>query len=319
MAPPAKAGSQTVDALVFDLPGVYQFLGSVAMAVAIQNHTRLYWREYNDSKVINGIYKVFAWKGKPGWVEIDQDWEKIKATRTQNWDRYMASFLNQASKGAAEAVRYLEIMEEVKASAAEGVQMVFRDAQQINAEVIGETQTAINRLAAIKCGATISLALMSGGLAVVGSGLAVTASGVTLGYKITANVAKTLAEGKQAKIVAIDIGKGTAKEVGEEKVAQPILEWAVRWVATTPAALEAAKRFGLHDRTVGAIEEYSRQLAKAKAESLKRKLAGRMAERGAQMQANQMRYAAGAARIVPVLFAVKDIVEAVDEYQEDTQ
>jgi hypothetical protein len=314
--PPAP--SKSFSLYVVDLPGTYQFLGSVAMAVAIQTHTKLQWKEYNENKVINGVYRVMAWKGKPGWVEIDQDWEKIKSTRAQLWERYTNAFMSKAATGAAEAVAYLKGMEKVKASASEGVQMLFRDAQNINSEVIGETTKAIHRLAAVKAGATISIALMSGGLAVVGSSLAVQAGGVALGYKIVGHAVKSLEEAETAAGVAVDFGMATVGEVSEEKGVQPFLEYIVRFYSSSPAALEAAKRLGLHQKTVGAIEEYSRQLAKAKAESLKRKLQGRIAERGAQMQARQWQYAGYAARAIPVIFAVKDIVDAVDEYQEDT-
>ena len=317
-ATPTPAATRNVSIVVFDLAGTLQFLGSVAMSVAIQNHTTLFWKEYRDSRVLNAIYTVFAWKGQPGWVEISQDWEKIHATRNRLWERYMMAFLKKASTGPAAACTYLDRMESVKASAIEGVQWVFAEAQKINSEVIGETQTAIKRLAAIKCGAAVSIAVMSGGLAVVGSSIAVQAGTVALGYKVTGAVVKSLEEGKNAQVVAIDMGtlaKGVGKEVGEDKVAQPGLEYALRWLVTRPAAIEAAKRMGLFASINGAVNSYAEQLARAKAESLKRKLAARIADRNAR--------AAGMAggvvsRGVPVLFAIKDIVEAVDDYQSDT-
>ncbi len=314
-AAPVPTANRQVSVIVFDLAGTLQFLGSVAMSVAIQNHTTLFWKEYRDSKVLNAIYTVFAWKGQPGWVEISQDWEKIHATRNQLWERYMLAFLKKASAGPAEACTYLQRMEDVKAGAIEGVQWVFSEAQKINSEVIGETQTAIKRLAVIKCTAAVSIAVMSGGLAVVGSSIAVQAGTVALGYKVTAVVVKSLDEGKSAKVVAIDMGKGVGKEIGEDKLAQPGLEYALRWLVTRPAAIEAAKKLGLFASINGAVNTYAEQLARAKAESLKRKLAARIADRNARAAG----LAGGAvSRGVPVLFAVKDIVEAIDEYNEDT-
>jgi hypothetical protein len=303
--------------VVYDLPATLQFLGSVALAEAIQFNTTMQWKDYKDSTVLNVIYAAFlGFKGRPGWVEVEQNWSVIRQRQQELWLRHADTFLKKVHEGPLSTCLFLERMQEVKNSALQGVQAVFRDAQQINAEIVGETTQAINNLALIKCGATITLAVMTGGFAIAGSALVVQAGAVSLGYKVAAHFAKDLQQAKSAKAIAIDLGTHTGKEVGEDKLVQPGAEWTFRWLLTRPGTIAVAQKLGLFSNATGAIEEYSRQLANARTVARQAKLAGRIAGKQSGM-ATVMGTAA--TRIVPVVFAVKDIVEAVGEYQEDTR
>jgi hypothetical protein len=305
--------------VVFDLPATLQFLGSVALAEAIQFNTNMQWKDYKDSTVLNVIYAAFlGFKGRPGWVEVEQNWNVIRQRQQELWLRHVETFLKKLREGPHSVCLFLERMQEVKNSALQGVQAVFRDAQQINAEIAGETTRAIENLALIKCGATITLAALTGGLAITGATVAVVveAGAVSLGYKVAAHFAKDLQQAKSAQAIAVDLGKNTGKEVAEDKLIQPGAEWTFRWLLTRPGTIAFAQKLGLFGNATGAIEEYSRQLANARTVARQAKLTARIAGKQSGMAT-----ALGtvATRVVPVVFAIKDIVEAVDEYREDTR
>jgi hypothetical protein len=308
----ANAQKRVVVMATYDLPSVLQFLGSVAMAVAVQSHTVVEWRDYNDSKVLNAVYSVFAWKQKPGFVEIDQDWKKITAHRNQLWMNFTKVFFNKASSSPVDAAAYLEDLERIKAHALEATRQSFSDAARINADIAGEVGNTIRALATIKAGAVIVIAVTTGGLAIAGSaGLAASASTVGCVTSIGLSMAKNLQEAKTAQVIAVDIGGDSAKATGQNYAVQPFAEGAVRWLLTRPGTIEAASKIGLFQHTSGAVQEYARQLANARTPAKRAKLQGRL---------DMRRAGAGhlAARSIPVIFAISDVIGAVQEYQSDT-
>lgn len=297
---------------VYDLPSVLRFFGSVAMAHAIEAHTRLIWVDYKDSAVLNTVYKIFFWKGGPGFVEINQDWNVIQQRRNELWSRYTLAFLEKAKTSPDAAASYLETMEKLRDTSLVNVRGLFAEAQKINSEIIGQTTDTIKTLAAVKCGATITLTVLSGGLAVTAGGaIALQAGGVTLGYKVVGAVAKNLAEAKGAQAIGIDVGK----EVIEDKAVQPGAEYATRLLASRPAVVEAAMKMGLFPAAKGAIDELSRQLGNSRTVARVGKLTARIASR----QTGVATALAGTAgKAVPIVFAVKDVLGAIDEYSTDT-
>lgn len=308
-APPRR-----VVMLTLDFPEVLRFFGSVALAVAVQQHTSVEWRSYNDSKVLNAMYTVFFWKEKPGSVEVEQDWNKIRMKRDELWSKYLGVFLKKISESPRSGLEYAEQMEKLKTSTLESTRSVFGEVARINAEIAGDIAKTVKTLAAVKAGSVIFIAATTGGLAIVGSGLAASASTIGCVTSISLSVAKNMQEAKQAEVVAVDIGTDAGKALGGNYVAQPLGEGMVRWLATRPGVIEAATRIGLFKNATGAIEEYSRQLANAKTAAKKAKLQGRIDARQGVRRAGM----AKAARGIPVIFAINDIIGAVQEYQSDT-
>ena len=55
-----------------------RLLRTYALASAIQKNTRIEWKEYKESTVLNAVYFLMPWKEGPGWAEVNQDQQRIK-------------------------------------------------------------------------------------------------------------------------------------------------------------------------------------------------------------------------------------------------
>jgi hypothetical protein len=329
---PLRGNQSVVPTVCLNLYRTLRFLNSVALAVAIQRYTKIEWKEYRDSKVLNAIYTVMFWKGAPGTVEVGQNWTKIEQDRVALWRHLNETFFHKASLGPQVAIDYLEQMGKLRESALQSVQQTFQDASDINREIAGETGTAIKRLAAIKAGSTIALAGMTGGLALTGSGLALAAANVGFGYKIVGAVATNLASGKDAKVMAIDTTKDVGKEVGEEKVLQqrildPMAERAAHKIGARAAQsmTENAKIVAEAERRVQQLSvELARKTSSSKIAKLGRQIGRAETQKAEAMAATRQAGRLATAgtligRSVPVIFAVKDIVEAIEDYHKDVE
>jgi hypothetical protein len=301
------------------------FLHSVALAVAIQRHTHLEWKEDKESQVLNAIYRAMFWKGRPGVAEITQDWRKIEFLQDQTFDQYVRSFCKKLSEGPRAVISYLELLNGLRDDAVGFVKDTFADANQINAEIANETKEAVGSLAKIKLGSNVALAVMSGGIGVWGSGgMAFAATGVTLGSKVVGVVAKNLTSGKDAQAIAIDTGFGISKEVAMAG-SEHRLHTGAEYVQAR-ARLQVWKQIRNGATAEQKINVLSRDLARkvsnAKIAKLNRQI-GRaqiQVDKAAAGRVTASRLA-GATRLVgkaiPVVFAVHDIIEAVSEYRED--
>jgi hypothetical protein len=158
----------TVNTLVFEEDQVISFLESVARAKALERHVKIRWKDYDDSAVLNFIYTVMWWKGKPGSLEVDLgDQKQIEAKTATDTYGLLEMFVMEAALGAERVVRFLKGQEQVRKTCRQTVEAAFREVQTLSAEMIAETQRGIAKLAVIKCASPITLkvaALAGGGI-----------------------------------------------------------------------------------------------------------------------------------------------------------
>ncbi len=306
----------------FSLERVARFLWSVAHARALDRHTHASWVEYKESTVLNVVYTVLWWKAGPGTVEVSQNREAIKESTQTLFVQYFDTFIKTLPQGVNHVADYLNRMDQVRASALESVQNLFNEAQRINAEVIGQINQAIRDLAAVKLGATIVLAGMTGGLAVAGSGLALAAGSVNLGYSVTGAVVKNWASLKGAGAMAIDVGKELLKE-GVQQAATKGAE-----VVTAMGTMQAFLAAGKWDEAVQEVDKLTKEMAKKVSNKKKAKAGRKLGEaqaakgvaRKEMEQGVKLQQAGGKVlRAVPIVFAAIDIINAVSEYQDDVK
>lgn len=190
--------------LVLDTPQVMLFLRSVAYARASQARTRARWVEYEDSKVLNTIYTLMPWKGRPGWVEVDTGVQgEIEREAGREAARLFEVFLRKLAESPAAGVQFLEGMERVRDAALEGIRETFADAGRLNTAVIRETGDGIKSLAAIKLVSDVVIAFSP-------------AFAVSLGYAVATTVIKEWHKASEADAIAFQVTGEIAKEVGEE-------------------------------------------------------------------------------------------------------
>lgn len=308
------------------LEQVFRLLYSTAFAWAVQRNSHVKWVEYRDSRVLNFLYGVMPWKGRPGWAELDQNWQEIRRDTIDLFKGQVDVFLRKLDAGPKVVIEYLEQMEWQRNQAQQGWMSTLNEVHEINEGVMAETSRAIRNLALVKAASTIAIAVMSGGAAiVVGGSTAVAAGAVNFGYSVTAAVAKNLAQAKGAGAIALDVGIEGGKEAANQLSGKTAGAAAQR-----VEALGVVKVFletGKWQEAVKKIETLSVQLARkrssAKIASLGRKVAAAQVQattaRAGMTQGVKLIRAAGTLRAaVPVVFAGLDVLLAIKEYGEDT-
>lgn len=329
-----------VPLICYDLPTVSRFFRSVALSMAFQRHTSIEWVPYRDSAVLNAIYTVLFWKEGPGNAEIKQgSGAAIMQTTDELHERFLAAWVDKVFQGGPTAGNtYVNLMAGLRDDARQSVANVFREAQQINAAVINQTQDAIVTLARIKLAATVGVAVIGGAAGVafaLGAAGAGAAGGVTvlglqagtsaagfgltgLGYSVTNNIIKTWEQGPAAKVaaVSVDVGKYAASETGGHLAGQAV-ERAVTQQGRSAQIIKSAE---------GQVRKYSEKLAQEglrraqarKATNIVQQSQRQIAREGANMAkaGNMAKLARGTGAGIPVLFAAWDIIDAWGDYQD---
>jgi len=305
------------------LEGIFRMLNSSALSIAIAQHTLPRWEAYKDSKFLNAVYALKVFGEGPGWMTIDQDWKAIVESREYWFNRFVNAFLAKLDSGPAAVMTYLERIDQLGQDSRLEVQRRYADVHAINHEIISETGDAIRRLAKIKLVSTVLVALGSGGAALAGGGAAYGA--VSFSFSVATKVAKNVAEAKEGKVLAIDLGKEVLKEgttqgleLGGE-MATAAGSWRLFQASQSPQWREA----------VAKIEALSREIAR---KSSSRKIAKLGAKKGRIMQQALIQtpgvqsgvkliqrgsLASKAGVGLSVVFAALDIIDAINEYQED--
>jgi hypothetical protein len=187
-----------LDALVFEEEDLIQFLHSVAQAKAAERHVKLNWRSYDESSVINAIYTVMPFFGKPGYVEVDTgDINQVLAEAATEAQHLEEQFALAMTRGGQRVARFMKAQEEIRESALDTVKDAFRTASQMNAEIQEVTRNHIARMIVIKAAATITLkaaALGGGGLP---------AFLIGFGYDLSLNLIKNLDQGGDAVLIGL--------------------------------------------------------------------------------------------------------------------
>jgi hypothetical protein len=323
----------------YDMTAISRFFRSCALAIATQQTTHIEWQTYRDSKVLNAVYTVFFWKEPPGFAEVKTGAQADIERRTDELhQQFLLNWIRKlAEQGPQAAHNYVQEMVRLRDYAREAVQDVFRDATNINNEVIGATQEAITKLAQIKLSAQVGVAVIGGvaGVAFVAAGGTAAGAGLTIlgletgatgtgfavagaAHSITHSLIKNWEQGPGAQVagVTFEAGKAGASEILGCGFGNS-LENALKGSAKSAQVIRSAE---------GEIAKYTARLAQ---EGLRKKAAQKaaniVANRTAQVVAQKSaaegfsRQAINAARVgkgIPVLFAAWDIWEAVGDYRE---
>ncbi len=329
--------------ICYDLPTVSRFFRSVALAIAFQKHTSIEWVTYRDSKVLNAVYAVLFWKEPPGTAEVKMaSRQSIERTTDELHQQFLFAWIDKLHQGGPTAGNdYVNQMARLRDYARQAVQDVYRDASQINAEVINQTQDAIVALARIKLAATVGVAVIGGAAGVafaLGAAGGAAAGGITVfglqagasattfglagfGYSATNSILKTWEQGPQAKIaaVSVDTGKYVASEAGG-KIAGGVLDKALAQQGRSAQIMSSAE---------GQIRKYSQKLAEETLRKGQRRKAQNIVHGATQQLARETanfnkaaqtaKLARGVGVGIPVLFAAWDIKDAWGDYQETMQ
>ena len=296
----------TVDTLVFDEATILPFLRSVAYAKSMQAHVAVRMRTYDQSKVLNFIYTVLWWKGKPVTFEVDLgDQKTIEAETAKGARELQEEFVAHACKGPGSVTRYLKAQEDIREFCLKSVNARFLEVQELTNEVIAETQRGIFKLSAIKAASTITL--KTAGLFAVG----VPAFLIDMGYDATLEVIQEWDKAEGAELIGVAIKEG-AKDTGQEGV-EHVAE--KREKILEGEAEEAEKRAGWLRKNVAKEEE---KLAKKVRADLLRKY-GRDSRRlaGATRAASRAKWRARAFSSVKFIFFAIDIYDAIHSMRED--
>jgi len=316
-----------VSVAVLDLQALAGFFRSVALQIEIQAGTRLEWKEYRESTVLNITYALMPWKGKPGTAEITQDWDRIRRRTDERAVEMLLTFLERLFlQGPAAAASYVESMDELRQYSRRAVQDLFSDAQQINAGVAGTAGQAARNLAVIQFGCTVLLATTGCWVALGGAVPAVMMGGMTatqmagavgavnLSYNVAGALVKDGLSWKSAQAIGIELGKEGFKGRADPWLANRATE-AAREVGAQKAALEEAERkiAKMSDKLAGKLgadrrARYMRGVVRegAAAEAARAKMAqNAMMRGGAQL----------ALKAIPIVYLAHDIYNAVGDLQ----
>ena len=334
---------KSVSVMCYDMVAINRFFRACALAIATQHTTRSEWQTYRDSAVLNGIYKVLFWKEPPGFVEVRTGAHAEVERRTDDLhEKFLMTFVRKlAEQGPEEAHRYVQEMAALKDYANTAVQDVFRQASSINNQVIGATQQAIRDLARIRLGAQVGVAVIGavvgisfvaaaagGGAAGAGAtilGLEAGATGTGFALagaanSITHSVIKNWDQGAGAQVAGVtwEAGKAGTSEIGGHMAGQS-LEAALKGSARSQQIIRSAQ--GELDKYAARLAEgVLRKKATAKATNIVSRRTAQIATQKAALEGfgQQAARAARFGKAIPVVFALWDIADAIEDYGKAT-
>lgn len=345
MAAGKPASPASIPIGVVDLPAVIDFLHRVAVLRAISESTQAEWQSYKDSKALNVLYGVFGMVGKvgPGAMTVTTaSPQMVRERASQIFLDSFKSFLRALEQGPEMLAKFMLGREKVRANDAERLESLFREVAQVNKMVDGQLASAARTFAAVQLAGTVSIALLSGGIAlqVVAAQLA----GTSLVVSELSLFSLAVGHGKAASIFlgAIPTGYGVATSlikdwdsmstarllafVGMKEVAKKGTEAGLSSTAQT-TVVNAALDMELHGKAL----KDSRKALDVQRTRMARKIrtsptaARKLAERRARVEAAE-RGVQGAVRSgvggrllghsIPVVFAAWDIFEGIKDFNE---
>lgn len=303
----------TVDTLIFDEDQLTSFFRSVSRAKSMERHVQIRWKDYDESKVLNFIYAVMPWKGKPGTLEVDLGAEEtIKKETDEGTEHMWTAFLDKSGRGPGVLTEYLSAEERARERCLETVASAFEEVRTLTNEIIQETKRGIFKLAVIKASSTIivkTIGALRGGTPLFAQnsflGKAFLTPGflVGTGYDLSLNLIDNWDKGTEGKVVGVSTKM-------EEKVEKKVLTTALKNAAETFSPSGTAthqlkwlpKR--LQDMEQRLVNDTDGELAKKFARD-SRRLAR------AQAEVASSRRIAGALNGVKFFFLAKDWYKAV--------
>lgn len=308
-------------AVCFDLHTVSWFCRKCAFITATQQNTTVEWVNYEDSRVLNAIYTVLFWKGKPGTVEVIQDTTAI-GTETDNWHlHFLMTWLQRLFRlGPAAGQAYLDGLERVYQRSRVGLDTMFQDAARINRDVAAAAGEAVRELALIKAASSVTVAGLgaAGAITLVG-GAAVLSSAVSMGYGVTTSLIRHAGHSGAAQAVAIQVGKGAAGETLTHVAKHQQLEALTRATKADHIVRSAEGQIRKYSQWVGQQGMSRSRLRKARNIVARSRVQAAAAEEAAARGRTAAKFAGRAAVAVPIIFAAWDIIEAIQEYNETVE
>jgi hypothetical protein len=303
----------TVDTLIFDEDQMTSFFRSVSRAKSMERHVQIRWKDYDESKVLNFMYAVMPWKGKPGTLEVDLGAEEvIHREEAEGTEHLWTAFLEKSARGPAVLTEYLRAEERARARCLETVASALEEVRTLTNEIIQETKRGIFKLAVIKASATITvktIGALRGGAPLFAQnsflGKAFLTPGFLIGtgYDLSLNLIDNWDKTTEGKVV------GVSSKL-EEKAGKKVLTTVLKNAAETysPSG-KATHQLGWLPKR---LQEMEQRLLKETDGELARKFA-RDSRRLARAQAEvaSSRRIAGALNSVKFFFLAKDWYKAV--------
>ena len=214
--------------LLLDLDNVSQVIYRTAHAVALDANTSIAWKEDRSSsgKVISwagwtarvivfpvGIYNKVTtgsvYEG-PGAAEVETNRKRVESQAAQFSAMYSRQFAAACKAGPAKTVAFFEEMNSKRVAAAKSLQRTFREAKEINDEVIRQLDVAIRRTDTVEvacaAGVTVGLSFVAAPVWVL------TLAGV--GYGVTIDLVKTVAGARSASAMGYVEKHGKSTGIG---------------------------------------------------------------------------------------------------------
>jgi len=320
-----------VPVLLFSMDKTMKYLKSAAMCRAMAESCNLEWKSYDDSMVINAIYKLMPWKDKPGSVDVKMAGKEELGERYGFWlKKFVSRWTASMSMGPLAAKTCMDGFERQKERDRAHIAHVAQDARDINAEVANQLGDSIKVLATVKLASTILVAGISGGAAMASvayigtplyAGLAAGATklgAINTGYSILGSVISNWNEGAKAQAVGVswEGGKAIGGKIGSD-AGEAIFGFGKAAAEGSEAAMSiAAARM---NQARQGFMNAARHRGRAGASRAFRKGAEQMA--GAVEGVKQARGAmATGARVVVVsaaIFSLIDIGQGINEFTKD--
>lgn len=243
--------------LLLDLDNISRVIYRTAHAVALDANTTLAWKQDRSAsgQVISwagwtarvivfpvGIYNKATtgavYEG-PGSAEIETNRRRVESQAKQFSTLYARQFAAAAKAGPAKVVSFFEQMNAKRVAAAKSLQQTFREAREINEDVIRQLDVAIRRTDTVEvacaAGVTVGLSFVAAPVWVL------TLSGV--GYGVTIDLVKSAAGARDADAMGYLAKHGTA--TGQSATVNQAQAAAARHLvrATDAAAAQMEKKY----------------------------------------------------------------------------
>lgn len=327
----AKSAPAPVSVAVLDLKALAGFFRSVALSIEIQANTRLQWKEYRESTVLNIAYALMPWKEGPGMAEINQDWRLISTNADRRSGEMLGVFLDKLHNGGPMAAAgYVDQMDRLRTYTRRAVQELFADASAINAQVAGQAGQAARNLALIQFGCTVLLAatgcyvalgasvptVLMGGM--TATQMAAGVGAINLGYNVVGALVKDAASWSSAKTIAIEVSKDRTGALGSP------------WFLSrdTAAAQEIGQQQGVLQKAEQDIARYNEKLGRKLGDARRGRYARNLARQQAAAEEAGKRIARGemtrtgarmAMKAIPVVFLAHDLYNAWSDLSDTWQ
>ncbi|MBA3975914.1 MAG: hypothetical protein C0504_17040 [Candidatus Solibacter sp.] len=301
------------------------------MCRAMAESCNLEWKSYDDSMVINAIYRLMPWKEKPGTVDVKMAGKEELGERYAFWlKKFVTRWTASMSMGALSAKTCLDRIEAQKQKDRAHIAQVAQDAYEINAEVAGQLGDSIRTLARIKLASTILVAGISGGAAMASvayigapayAGLAAGAAKlgmVNTGYSVLGSIVSNWNEGGKAVGVGVTIESAKAVggkiggDVGEAifQGGRAALEGSEAGMSIAAARMNQARHGFMNAARHKGRANAARQFAKG-AQQMSGAVEGAKQARGA------MAMGAKAIVVSAAIFSLVDIGQGIYDYTND--